>query len=199
MRLYLTCGGFGSKTGLKRPLHFKPKLIMTGRIDLLFSEGLEKLKRGDLPGAEALFHEARCAFPTDPVPLFLLGMVRLNAGDFIQAEAFFRQALAIAPDQPKVCHQLAYVLRQQNRPAEAIALCRITVAAEPDNIEARFELAKALDESDRFAEAEAEYRHLLSRGAQPLASLGLGSMLNRMGRSEEAEPILRHALDQTHA
>jgi Flp pilus assembly protein TadD len=162
---------------------------------LLFSNGLEKFKQGNLHDAEALFKQAHLAFPADPVALFLLGMVRLSAGDFIQAEAFFRQALAISPGQPKVCIQLAHTLRRQNRPFEAIELCRITIAAEPDNIDARLELAKALDESDCVAEAEAAYRHILNLSAEPLASLGLGAMLNRMGRSEDAELILRRALN----
>jgi predicted Zn-dependent protease len=168
---------------------------MTAPLSLLFSNGLEKLKQGDLHGAEALFRQAHRAFPDDPVALFLLGMVRLNSSDFIQAEAFFRRALAISPNQPKVCIQLAHALRRQLRPVEAIAFCKITIAAEPDNIDAHLELAKALDESDHFAEAESAYRHILDRKAEPLASLGLGAMLNRMGRSEDAEKILRRALD----
>lgn len=167
---------------------------MTEHLNLLFAQGLEKLKQGDLQGAEALFQQAHHAFPGDPVPLFLLGMTRLHAMDFPQAEAFFRRALAIAPDQPKTCQQLAYALRMQNRPAEAIAFCNITLAAEPANIEARLELAQSYEDCDRLAEAEAAYHALLSRKAEPRASLRLGALLNRMGRSEEAERILTRAL-----
>jgi Flp pilus assembly protein TadD len=168
---------------------------MAAPLSLLFSNGLEKLKQGDLRGAEALFNQAHVAFPDDPAALFLLGMMRLNSSDFIQAEILFRQALAISPDQPKVCIHLAHALRRQNRPVDAIALCKITIAAEPDNIDAHLELAMALDESDYFAEAEAAYLHILDRRAEPLASLGLGAMLNRMGRGEDAELILRRALE----
>jgi Flp pilus assembly protein TadD len=167
---------------------------MTATLNLLFSDGLEKLKQGDLIGAEALFNQAHLAFPDDPVALFLLGMMKLNSNDFIEAERLFRKALAISPDQPKVCIHLAHALRGQHRPVEAMAFCRITIAAEPDNIDAHLELAKALDEADYFAEAEAEYLQVLERRADPHAGLGLGTMLNRMGRSEDAESVLRRAL-----
>jgi predicted Zn-dependent protease len=92
---------------------------MAAPLDLLFSNGLEKLKPGDIRGAEALFAQAHLAFPGDPVALFLLGMVKLNSSDYIQAEVLFRKALAISPDQPKVCIRLARALRGQHRPIKA--------------------------------------------------------------------------------
>src|ERR1700761_7776720 len=172
---------------------------MPASIDLLFSNGLERLRQGDLAGAEALFDQARRAFPGDPVAPVLLGMARLSAGDFVQAEARFRQALALDPDQPKVCIHLAHALRMQGRPAEAVKFCKVTVAAEPDNFDAGLELARALEESDDLAGAEAAYRHILERETEPFASLGLGAMLNRMGRSQDAEAVLRRALERRDA
>ena len=171
--------------------------MMATPLDLLLADATRRLNLGDIAGAETILRRASALDPRDPVTTFLLGVAQFNAGNAQAAEPFFRRALANNPDQPKVRLYLAYTLRSLHRPKEAIEHCRAALAIDPHNGDAQLELAKAFEENSDLAEAEALYREILRRRSEPLASVGLAAILNRNGRSEEAEAILLTALSES--
>jgi len=115
----------------------------------------------------------------------------LAMGQAEQAERILGQALEVHPDQPALTLLLGHARKAQNRSDEAEASYR------------RFdrhgrhlvEQAEALTLSGRLTEAEHQYRQLVAtQPGNAAAHSGLGRLLLRMGRAEEAARCLQQAL-----
>jgi tetratricopeptide (TPR) repeat protein len=153
------------------------------------------MARGDMDMAEATFREILVLRPEHPVAIYLSGRIAMERGDWSKAETLFRHALALAPDRPEIALHLAQSLRALQRAPEALPYCRQVLERIPDHSGAWLELAKAQEESGATDDAQATYRKILAAQADITALVNLSSLLSRTGRAEEAEQMLRLALE----
>lgn len=143
-----------------------------------------------------------------------LGTNALNKGHLETAETRLRQAVTLSRqlDDPvrlaRIIINLANTLRASQKFDEA--LLHFEEAGEilgergrtPDHISVQIALGGLYNDLDRLADAETAYRNALSPEFdhlgytfyQAFALQGLGNVLLRMGRLEEAEPILENAV-----
>jgi tetratricopeptide (TPR) repeat protein len=152
------------------------------------------VRQGRWRQADALLARVLASNPGEPDGLQLLGLVRENQGKFAEAQSLLRQSLALRPNQPHVQVHLGRMLAQAGRHREAIELLDAVAQAQPDLAEAFLLLAQVqLTEGDLVA-AEKNYRCALRLAPKSqVALLGLGVLLNKTLRPEEAETWLQAA------
>jgi tetratricopeptide (TPR) repeat protein len=74
---------------------------------LLFTEGLDALKRGDFPAAERKLKAELQSHPNEVEALSFLGVALDNQKKFAEADAFHRRALALAPRSNSILDKYA--------------------------------------------------------------------------------------------
>ncbi len=89
------------------------------RIYVLIDEGLAKMARGDLRGAEENFLEAAKQDPENPSPYLNLGDIHYRRGDWSKALLYTQRTLDLAPDNLWARIQMANILIETKRYEEA--------------------------------------------------------------------------------
>jgi len=84
---------------------------------------IDRLRRGDLPGARAAVEAALAGEPDQPALLEFAGLMAVRMGDAAAAVAHFRRWLTLAPDDRTVRVNLATALIAAGDLAEAAELC----------------------------------------------------------------------------
>ncbi|CAK0778574.1 protein O-GlcNAc transferase [Azospirillaceae bacterium] len=161
--------------------------------------------------AEAAFQQALRCDPKSLPALARLGGLALLGRRHEQAIAFFDRALAIM----KTAHlgKTAEALNMRRmrgaafhalrRFVDAAADFEVVATAAPNNAEDQYNFGKARHDLKDWTGAEAAYRHALVLGAHRSdttsdftanVAMNLGLILDRQGRSTEAETVLRYVL-----
>lgn len=137
---------------------------------------------------------------TDPVCLDALevkAMVLQAGGDRAGAEATLRAAIAAAPERHWPYDDLARLLLGSGKPADAEAVVRAALAADGANANAHGMLGVMLSEREELMPGAWHLRRALDlAGRHPQLLAGLGRNLARQGALEEAEALLREAVEQ---
>ena len=116
------------------------------------------------------------------------------SGQFPAAERHYRWALTLAPGDPRIAISLGLLLRQRQRPAESKAQLAAVIQRHPALAEAHYGLGLACQDMMDMAGAEAAYRAALALKPELLpATLGLATVCNFTGRSDEALGLLAQA------
>jgi tetratricopeptide (TPR) repeat protein len=111
-----------------------------------------------------------------------------------EAEHHLRRALAL-DGASDALDELARLHLQGGRVGEALETLRRRLAARPD-AEGHLTYAGLVERLGLLSDAERHYREALAEPATALeAASGLGVLLARRGRLDEAEPLLRAAAD----
>lgn len=171
-------------------------------LDNALADGLARLARGDLAGAEARYREALALAPRHPGAMHGLGLVAMQRGRLEEAVALLRDSVDVEPASASFHANLGAALVAAGQHEAAAASCRRAIALKPDLVAAHQNLARALDGLRQWPDALAAYRQaaaLQPRAAQPLVDLG--EALQRQERIMEAEEAFRQAtaLDPDHA
>jgi Flp pilus assembly protein TadD len=124
----------------------------------------------------------------------ILAASLFNRQLFSEAEKAYRESLRLQPADLNVKLDLGDVLRMQNRPAEAESLYRDILRTQPNNTDARFGLAVSLRKQQRNSESETQYRELIQIEPSAGAYNNLGEILIRQGKYQEAEGLLKKAM-----
>jgi pentatricopeptide repeat protein len=120
-------------------------------------------------------------------------LAELNRLD--EAEDHLRRALAMNAANDEALDELAGVYLQGGRVGQAIETMRRRVEAQPD-AHGHLAYAGLLERLGLLSDAEQHYRAALAEPSTALeAASGLGVLLARRGRFDEAEPLLRAAAD----
>lgn len=190
-----------------------PKLRPT--IALTLAEA--SVERGELAEAEALFQQVYDDYPQDARAAFGLGLIAMAKGDHARAERLLRQAQPNPAARKRATAQLAVIARANGdiKEAERLAEESAALGADPpwpDPIldeavtlqvghRGRERKIAYLENQKRFGEAAELYLQELSKGPSIRACRGAGLNLARLGRYDEALPLLRKAveLDPNHA
>lgn len=167
--------------------------------ELLNSLGFALFQQGKSREAIAALEKALEFDPKHAKAHNNMALASIDAGELELAEAHYRESLAIEP-QPAIHNDLGFVLERQGMTDEAAEQYRAALALDPDSAAAHANLGGALARSGQLEEAE---RHLrASLDAKPSAPTwaGLGFVLWKQGRVDDAVGALEAAIaaDATH-
>ncbi|MBN8791387.1 MAG: BCSC C-terminal domain-containing protein [Stenotrophomonas nitritireducens] len=159
----------------------------------LLGEGFRALQAGTLDVAEARFAQVLRAQPKNSEAMGGLGSVRLRQERFGEAAELLRPAASANGKWRSAANAARYWLvlqeaRRQPGP-EAVAKVREAIALQPKEPTGHVLLGDLLGASDA-ATAEASYRRALELDAGNAGALqGLGGLLGRLGRADEAAAL----------
>jgi len=159
----------------------------------LLGEGFRALQAGTLEVAEARFAQVLRAQPKNTEAMGGLGSVRLRQERFGEAAELLRPAAAANGKWRGAANAARYWLvlqdaRRQPGP-DAAAKVREAIALQPDEPTGHVLLGDLLGAGDAAA-AEASYRKALGLDAGNAGALqGLGTLLGRLGRADEAAAL----------
>jgi pentatricopeptide repeat protein len=123
-----------------------------------------------------------------------LALALLELGRLEEAAGHFKTSLALEP-RAEIYSDFGFTMARLGRPAEARAAYEKALALDPSSTSAHFNLAVAFVQAGDFAAAEAHYRQALAGKSTAEARNGLGYVLARQGRTEEAFAEYRQAID----
>ncbi|MBI4678079.1 MAG: tetratricopeptide repeat protein [Elusimicrobia bacterium] len=152
-------------------------------------------RRGRAAQAEGCYQKAAELDPGLVDAWFQLAAMSLAQGRVEEAEARARKALAIDGKRAQTWSLLGKVLAERGDSAEAQRCCREALARDPGLVEAEYLLGLMALSQDRLQEAE----KYLRRSAAAMderhvgARLALGRLLDRQGRTTEAEAAYAEA------
>jgi Flp pilus assembly protein TadD len=156
--------------------------------------GLIRKEAGDLTGAERLLRQSITLEPGRADFRANLGNLLRRAGRLADAEHCYREALARDRAHTEARLGLARTLNDLGQHSAAESECRVLVATHGRNPQSWTALAMVLRDQHRLAEAEAAYRNAITLSPQHgLAHHGLGTLLSRMDRPQEALEALECA------
>lgn len=150
--------------------------------------GRARLEAGQFEGAMRALHRARDLGESGVALDLLEAAAAWETGSPGRAEAIYRD-LAAGSDLAR--QQLGRLLLWSGRPSEAVSRLRDRDGSAPRAPDLRLDLARALEGAGDLEEAERRYRELVEEfPGHTTATYGLGRVLVRQGRREEAGPTL---------
>jgi tetratricopeptide (TPR) repeat protein len=123
-----------------------------------------------------------------------LALALVELGRLDEAAGHFRASLEVEP-KPEIYSDLGFTMAQLGKPDEALADYQKALALDPNCASAHLNLAVALVQASKFGEAEPHYRKALAGKPTSEAHNGLGYVLAREGRTDEAIEEFRKAID----
>jgi tetratricopeptide (TPR) repeat protein len=164
-----------------------------------YKRGMEFLSAGNLESAIGSLQDAIDLYPKYVRALNDLGVIFLKQNRLDEAAARFRTAVEISKRFFHARLNLGLVLNRQGKYREALAVLEPLDDEEHWVPEVRLAHATALKGAEEFPEAEKVYRSMLSSKNLPPqiraeAEFGLGTVLNRQGRSADAGYHLEEAI-----
>ena len=146
--------------------------------------------------AEELAREVLATSPDDIDALEILFICQQRFGDASGAERTLRHVIALAPHKQWPRSDLARLLLGLGRTTEAEQALAEAVAADPDHADAHGMLGSLLSEREALVPGAWHLQRAIAlAGRHPQLLANLGRNLMRQGRLDEAEPLLRGAID----
>lgn len=123
-----------------------------------------------------------------------IALALVELGKLEDAASHFEASLAIER-KPEIYSDLGFTLARLGRTDEALADFQKALALDPNCPSAHFNLAVTSLQSGNLGEAETHYRKALESKATPEAHNGLGFVLARQGRTDEAIGEFQKAIE----
>lgn len=124
-----------------------------------------------------------------------LGRLHLRHGEPTEARREFEKALELDPDNADALLNLSNLHALQGRTAQAERLIQRALQVDPNSVAALAQLAELRRRRGELEGATALYRQALEIDRQPFVYLGLGDVLQRAGRYEDALEAFRSVLE----
>ncbi len=122
-----------------------------------FKQAFELHKHGQIPQAEALYHQVLRLWPGHPEALHLLGMIALQKGQTEQALEWVNKSLLARPDDAPTLNTQAVALNDLNRHAQALGACDHALRLRPEMADVHYNRGNALMGLERMQEAVQGY------------------------------------------
>jgi tetratricopeptide (TPR) repeat protein len=178
----------GAVRSYQRGLEVEP-----GNVELLNALGFSLFQQGRSREALAAFEKALAIDPKHAKAHNNIALAAIDLGELELAEAHYRESLAIEP-QPAIYSDLGFVLESQGMAEEAAEMYRKALELDPGSASAQLNLATSLARRGEFAAAERRFRVTLEQKPSAQAYTGLGFVLWRQGRVDEALDSLHDAI-----
>lgn len=161
--------------------------------ELLNSLGFALFQQGKSQEAIAALEKAVAVDPKHKKAHNNLALAAIDMGELELAEAHYRESLAIEP-QPAIYNDLGFVLERQGLTEEAVLQYRKSLELDATSASAHHNLAASLLQSGDLAEAEGHFRAALAQQPSAKSYTGLGVVLAKLGRVDEAIARLNDAI-----
>ncbi len=163
-------------------------------VELLNALGFALFQQGKSREAVAALEKALAADPKHWKAHNNMALAAIDLGELELAEAHYRESLAIEP-QPAVYNDLGFVLEREGLTEEAEELYRKSLELEPESASAHYNLGARLLRRGEYAAAESHFRAALEVKPNAQAYGGLGIVLSKQGRADEAIANLHAAIE----
>jgi tetratricopeptide (TPR) repeat protein len=166
--------------------------VMTDETSI--AHAVAQINKGDWSRAEMSLNGILNRNPNHPVGHYLLGLIASEQNRWNDAEKHLLKALSLAPTQSRIVLLLVRSLRALGRSDDALALCQSLPSRD---VEIGLEYARCQEETRDFLAAEKTHRVLQHADGSANTVLEFARYLCRRSRAEEAEGLLRRALEET--
>ena len=156
--------------------------------------GWTLFQEGRSADAVAEYQRALAAQPNHAKAHNNLALALVELGRPAEAVGHFQASLAIEP-KAEIYSDLGFAFEQLGKPQEALASYRTALELDPQCASAHLNLAVTAVRAGDLTAAEAHYRSALPGRPTAETHNGLGYVLRRQGRSEEAIAEFRKAVD----
>jgi Flp pilus assembly protein TadD len=123
-----------------------------------------------------------------------LALALVELGELEEAASHFEASLAIEP-KAEIYSDLGFAMARLGKPQEALADYQKALELDPSCASAHLNLAVMLVQAGKFREAESHYRQALPGRPTAETHNGLGYVLARQDRTDEAIAEFRTAID----
>jgi Flp pilus assembly protein TadD len=144
--------------------------------------------------AVAEYERALTANPDNAKAHNNLALALVERGQLEEAAGHFRRSLELRP-KAEIYSDLGFTMARLGKSDEAMVSYRKALDLDPSCASAHFNLAVSFVQAGQFGEAEAHYRKALPGRPTAEAHNGLGYVLARQARTEEAIAEFRTAID----
>ena len=144
--------------------------------------------------AVAEYERALTANPDNAKAHNNLALALVERGQLEEAAGHFRRSLELRP-KAEIYSDLGFTMARLGKSDEAMVSYRKALDLDPSCASAHFNLAVSFVHAGQFGEAEAHYRKALPGRPTAEAHNGLGYVLARQARTEEAIAEFRTAID----
>ncbi len=167
-------------------------------VGLRMQKALSLEQAGDDAGAVALLDRLIAERPELELPRLEAARLRLKrAEDLDLAQLHLEAVRSRTPENPRGQYLWGLLMEERQQPAEAARAYELAVYYRPDYADARQRLGALYLAREDWLRAEVQFR-ALSRAfpEQPQPRFQLASALERQGRLEDTERVLRQLLDE---
>ncbi len=179
----------GAVRSYQRGLDVEPE-----NVELLNALGFSLFQQGKSQEAVAALEKALAVDPKHAKAHNNMALASIDIGELEVAEAHYRESLAIEA-QPAIYNDLGFVLERQGLTEEATEQYRKSLELDPESASAHYNLAASLARSNEFPEAERHFRAALEKKPNTQTHAGLGFVLWKLDRVDEAIAQLQHAIE----
>jgi tetratricopeptide (TPR) repeat protein len=162
-------------------------------VELLNSLGFALFQQGRSQDAVAALEKALALDPKHVKAHNNMALASVDLGELELAEAHYRESLAIEP-QAAIHADLGFVLDRQGLSDEALEQYRKALELDPGSAPAHYNLAASLARRGGYAEAERHFRAAREQKPSAQTDTGLGFVLWKQGRVDEAVASLNDAI-----
>jgi Flp pilus assembly protein TadD len=163
-------------------------------VELLNSLGFALFQQGKSEEAVATLAKALEVDPRHWKAHNNMALASVDLGELEVAEAHYRESLAIEP-QAAIYSDLGFVLERQGLTDEAVEMYRKSLELDPESATAHYNLGGSLARRGELAAAEGHFRAALAQKPSGQAHDGLGFVLWKQGRVDEAIASLHAAIE----
>ena len=169
-------------------------VIEPRNVELLNAIGFALFQQGNSQDATVELEKAIAIDPKHWKAHNNMALASIDLGELELAEAHYRESLAIQP-QPAIYNDLGFVLERLGMTEDAAAAYRKALELDPKSSVAHYNLGNSLARSGAYAAAEKHFRAALATSPNAQTYTGLGIVLQRQGRVDEAVTSLEAAIN----
>ena len=179
----------GAERAFRRGLELAPN-----DAEILNSLGWTLFQDGRSAEAVVEYERAVKADPRHAKAHNNLALALVDLGRLEEAASHFEASLALEP-RAEIYSDLGFTMARLGRPKEAFASYRKALELDPNSASAHLNLAVAYVQAGKLGEAESHYRQALPGRPSAEAHNGLGYVLARQDRTDEAYAEYRKAIE----
>lgn len=179
----------GAERAFRRGLELAPN-----DAEILNSLGWTLFQDGRSTEAVVEYERALKADPRHAKAHNNLALALVDLGRLEDAASHFEASLAVEP-RAEIYSDLGFTMARLNRPKEAFASYRKALELDPNSASAHLNLAVAYVQAGKLGEAESHYRQALPGRPSAETHNGLGYVLARQDRTDEAYAEYRKAIE----
>jgi tetratricopeptide (TPR) repeat protein len=179
----------GAERAYRRGLELDPE-----DAELRNALGWTLFQEGRTAEAVAEYERALAAKPDSAKSHNNLALALVELGRLEEAAGHFKASLAIEP-KAEIYSDLGFTMARLGKPEEALADYRKALELDPDCASAHSNMAVSFVQAGQLDEAESHYRKALAERPTAETHNGLGYVLARLDRTDEAIAEFRKAID----